>query len=208
MTWQVEEAIRHLTPGHRAVLVETYFRGRTSKEVAGMLGIAEGTVRSRLYHASAIGALEPREVGMGAVSPRSCPAWRGRLAMWAVGGLEQDEADLVAEHLAACEPCREEADDLDGIARLLSTVDLASVDPISPSADAGADEGRGPGRRPSADVPGAAAPARGSRVEPGRPPGGRRGRNRGCRDRDGGIGARRLRRVGRRTTRALGAPRG
>jgi RNA polymerase sigma-70 factor, ECF subfamily len=51
VTWQVEEAIRHLTPGHRAVLVETYFRGRTSKEVAGALGIAEGTVRSRLYHA-------------------------------------------------------------------------------------------------------------------------------------------------------------
>ena len=51
VTWQVEEAIRHLTPGHRAVLVETYFRGRTSKEVAGVLGIAEGTVRSRLYHA-------------------------------------------------------------------------------------------------------------------------------------------------------------
>ncbi len=51
VTWQVEEALRHLTPGHRAVLVETYFRGRTSKEVAGMLGIAEGTVRSRLYHA-------------------------------------------------------------------------------------------------------------------------------------------------------------
>jgi RNA polymerase sigma-70 factor (ECF subfamily) len=51
VTWQVEEAIQHLTPGHRAVLVETYFRGRTSKEVAGDLGIAEGTVRSRLYHA-------------------------------------------------------------------------------------------------------------------------------------------------------------
>jgi RNA polymerase sigma-70 factor, ECF subfamily len=51
VTWQVEEAIQHLTPGHRAVLVETYFRGRTSKEVAGALGIAEGTVRSRLYHA-------------------------------------------------------------------------------------------------------------------------------------------------------------
>ena len=50
VTWQVEEAIQHLTPGHRAVLVETYFHGRTSKEVAGALGIAEGTVRS-LYHA-------------------------------------------------------------------------------------------------------------------------------------------------------------
>jgi RNA polymerase sigma-70 factor, ECF subfamily len=51
VSWQVEEAIQHLAPGHRAVLVETYFRGRTSKEVAGALGIAEGTVRSRLYHA-------------------------------------------------------------------------------------------------------------------------------------------------------------
>jgi RNA polymerase sigma-70 factor (ECF subfamily) len=51
VNWQVEEAIQHLAPGHRAVLVETYFRGRTSREVAGTLGIAEGTVRSRLYHA-------------------------------------------------------------------------------------------------------------------------------------------------------------
>jgi hypothetical protein len=66
---------------------------------------------------------------MGAVTPTSCPAWRGRLAMWAVGGLEPDEAHLVGEHLAVCAACREEADELAGVTRLLSTVDLSSVDP-------------------------------------------------------------------------------
>ncbi len=69
---------------------------------------------------------------MGAVTARSCPAWRGRLAMWAVGGLELDEADLVAEHLAGCVACREEADDLEGVTRLLSTVDIGAIDPTGP----------------------------------------------------------------------------
>ncbi len=50
-SWQVEEAIRQLTPEHRCVLVEIYFRGRTSKEMAERLDIPEGTVRSRLYYA-------------------------------------------------------------------------------------------------------------------------------------------------------------
>jgi len=49
--WQVEEAIRRLRPEHRQVLVETYYRGRSGREVAEDLGIPEGTVRSRLFYA-------------------------------------------------------------------------------------------------------------------------------------------------------------
>ncbi len=49
--WQVEEAVLRLTPAHRAVIVELYFRGRTSREVASQLAIPEGTVRSRLFYA-------------------------------------------------------------------------------------------------------------------------------------------------------------
>jgi len=48
--WQVEEALRRLRPDHRQVLVETYYRGRSGREVAEELGIPEGTVRSRLFY--------------------------------------------------------------------------------------------------------------------------------------------------------------
>lgn len=51
VAWQVEEAVRRLRSEHRHVLTETYFRGRSSREVASELGIPEGTVRSRLFYA-------------------------------------------------------------------------------------------------------------------------------------------------------------
>jgi RNA polymerase sigma-70 factor, ECF subfamily len=50
-SWQVEEAVQRLTPAHRMVIVEIYFKGRTSKEMAERLAIPEGTVRSRLFYA-------------------------------------------------------------------------------------------------------------------------------------------------------------
>ena len=49
--WAVEEAIRRLRPEHREVLVETYYRGRSGRDVAQALGVPEGTVRSRLFYA-------------------------------------------------------------------------------------------------------------------------------------------------------------
>jgi RNA polymerase sigma-70 factor (ECF subfamily) len=48
---QVGQALRGLTPLHRQVIVEIYFRGRPSRELAEELGLPEGTVRSRLYYA-------------------------------------------------------------------------------------------------------------------------------------------------------------
>lgn len=48
---QVEDALRRLSEDHRAVVVEIYFGGRTSREAAGRLGIPEGTVRTRLFYA-------------------------------------------------------------------------------------------------------------------------------------------------------------
>ncbi|MZD05418.1 RNA polymerase subunit sigma, partial [Streptomyces sp. SID5785] len=41
----------YLTPAHREVLVETYFKGRTVNEAAETLGIPSGTVRSRVFYA-------------------------------------------------------------------------------------------------------------------------------------------------------------
>ena len=47
----VEQAVRGLTRLHREVIVEIYFRGRSSRELADELGLPDGTVRSRLYYA-------------------------------------------------------------------------------------------------------------------------------------------------------------
>jgi RNA polymerase sigma-70 factor (ECF subfamily) len=47
----IEEALARLTPAHRRVVVEMYLRGRSVQEVAYLLGIPAGTVKSRLHHA-------------------------------------------------------------------------------------------------------------------------------------------------------------
>ncbi|GAA4553070.1 sigma-70 family RNA polymerase sigma factor [Amycolatopsis samaneae] len=44
-------AMDGLSPEHREVLVELYYRGRTVAEAAKVLGIAPGTVKSRSYYA-------------------------------------------------------------------------------------------------------------------------------------------------------------
>lgn len=51
VAWQVEEGMNRLTDDHRRVVVEVYYRGRTSGQAAERLGIPEGTVRSRLFYA-------------------------------------------------------------------------------------------------------------------------------------------------------------
>jgi RNA polymerase sigma-70 factor, ECF subfamily len=47
----VSGALRHLSPAHRTVLVETFYRGGTMATVARQLGIPDGTARSRLHYA-------------------------------------------------------------------------------------------------------------------------------------------------------------
>jgi RNA polymerase sigma-70 factor (ECF subfamily) len=51
LAWQVEEALAQLRPEHRDALVEVYYRGRPYAEVAASLGIAVGTVKSRVFYA-------------------------------------------------------------------------------------------------------------------------------------------------------------
>ncbi|MGW1507260.1 sigma-70 family RNA polymerase sigma factor [Streptomyces mirabilis] len=50
-SWAVADAVRSLSPDHRAILLETYYRGRTMAEAARVLGIPLGTVKSRTYYA-------------------------------------------------------------------------------------------------------------------------------------------------------------
>jgi RNA polymerase sigma-70 factor (ECF subfamily) len=47
----VTDALHALSPEHRAVIVETYYRGRSVAEAARVLGIPPGTVKSRCYYA-------------------------------------------------------------------------------------------------------------------------------------------------------------
>jgi len=49
--WEVSAAFAALSPEHRGVLVETYYRGRSVAEAAAVLGIPAGTVKSRTYYA-------------------------------------------------------------------------------------------------------------------------------------------------------------
>jgi len=45
------DALQHLSPAHRTVLVETFYRGGSTAAVARQLGIPNGTARSRLHYA-------------------------------------------------------------------------------------------------------------------------------------------------------------
>jgi RNA polymerase sigma-70 factor (ECF subfamily) len=46
----VHRALDKLPRAQREVILETYLRGRTVNEVAAMLGVPPGTVKSRMYH--------------------------------------------------------------------------------------------------------------------------------------------------------------
>jgi RNA polymerase sigma-70 factor (ECF subfamily) len=46
----VQRALDKLPRAQREVILETYLKGRTVNEVAAMLGVPPGTVKSRMYH--------------------------------------------------------------------------------------------------------------------------------------------------------------
>lgn len=50
-SWLVADALGALSPAHREVLLQTYFRDRTVSEAARELEIPEGTVKSRTHYA-------------------------------------------------------------------------------------------------------------------------------------------------------------
>lgn len=65
VTWQVEEALRHLSDDHRTVLVEVHVKGRPYAAVAAHLGLPEGTVKSRVYYGLRALRLALEELGWG-----------------------------------------------------------------------------------------------------------------------------------------------
>jgi RNA polymerase sigma-70 factor, ECF subfamily len=62
--WIVTEALDRLTPEHRAVIVECYYRGRSVAEAAEVLSIPAGTVKSRTHYALRALRLAMQEMGV------------------------------------------------------------------------------------------------------------------------------------------------
>lgn len=65
-SWVVAEALADLTPPHRSVLVETFYRGHSVRQAAAALGVPEGTVKSRTFYA--LRALKAALVERGVIS--------------------------------------------------------------------------------------------------------------------------------------------
>ena len=65
-SWIVADAMSRLSPDHRLVLVECYYRGRSVAETAQRLDIPEGTVKSRTHYALRALRLALEEMGVGA----------------------------------------------------------------------------------------------------------------------------------------------
>ena len=66
LSWVVAEALTRLSPEHRAVLLECYYRGRPVAEAASRLAIPEGTVKSRTHYALRALKLALEEMGVSA----------------------------------------------------------------------------------------------------------------------------------------------
>jgi len=49
--WLIGDALATLSPDHRAVIVETYYRGRSVADAAATLGVPPGTIKSRTFYA-------------------------------------------------------------------------------------------------------------------------------------------------------------
>ena len=66
LSWVVADAFTRLSPEHRAVLVECYYRGVSVAEASRRLGVPEGTVKSRTHYALRALRLALEEMGAGA----------------------------------------------------------------------------------------------------------------------------------------------
>jgi RNA polymerase sigma-70 factor, ECF subfamily len=62
--WLVAQALDRLTPEHREVIVECYYRGRSTADAAAALGIPAGTVKSRTHYALRALRLAMQEMGV------------------------------------------------------------------------------------------------------------------------------------------------
>ena len=62
--WLVADALAALSPAHRDVIVECFYRGRSVAEAASILGVPEGTIKSRTHYALRALRLALQEMGV------------------------------------------------------------------------------------------------------------------------------------------------
>jgi RNA polymerase sigma-70 factor, ECF subfamily len=62
--WLIAEALERLTPTHRQVLIECFYRGRSVAEAAARLGVPPGTIKSRTHYALRALRLALTEMGV------------------------------------------------------------------------------------------------------------------------------------------------
>lgn len=60
----IADAMAQLSPEHREVIHRSYYKGWTTAQIAADLGIAEGTVKSRLHYAVRAMRLTLQELGV------------------------------------------------------------------------------------------------------------------------------------------------
>ena len=63
-TWQVADALAGLSPPHREAILACHYRGYPVAEAATLLGVPEGTVKSRLYYGLRALRLRLEEMGV------------------------------------------------------------------------------------------------------------------------------------------------
>jgi RNA polymerase sigma-70 factor (ECF subfamily) len=63
-SWTVAEALARLSAEHREVLVQAHWMGRSVTEIAEVLGVPAGTVKSRTYYAVRALRLTLDEMGL------------------------------------------------------------------------------------------------------------------------------------------------
>jgi RNA polymerase sigma-70 factor (ECF subfamily) len=61
--WQIEEALKRIGDEQRDAIVETYYKGRSYRELAAKLGVPEGTLRSRVFYGMKALRRELEEIG-------------------------------------------------------------------------------------------------------------------------------------------------
>ena len=62
--WLIAEALNRLTPTHRQVLIECFYRGRSVADAAARLGVPPGTIKSRTHYALRALRLALTEMGV------------------------------------------------------------------------------------------------------------------------------------------------
>jgi len=62
--WTIAAALSRLSPAHRDVIVECFYRGRSVAEAATVLGVPAGTVKSRTHYAMRALRLVLEEMGV------------------------------------------------------------------------------------------------------------------------------------------------